>query len=281
MARYERRRSMPLDEAYFYCRRLELKLERPALFKVCNAIRTVDLALLPDSDTHPGVSAHISAEAWSRIRDQLFKILVTSFAGYFLVYEEGRTEPLEQGSHWPVKGYVEFYPEKILRRFETYCCELSRMDPVTLTILRWCFSQDRHNISPALFNTEPEIELEEDETLAFLDRMYEICEEEASEGKKKAHRKWCQLYWEASGCPDRRVRHELQKKDAVLAISLGPTSPGSVAITQDPNTGKCAAITRERRQPSGIFKELGLHEPAKCRRPRGLASQSFEIFSLA
>lgn len=214
---------MPLDEAYFYCRRLELKLERPALFKVCNALRTVDLALSPDgSDTeHSVVSAHISAEAWSRIRDQLFKILLTSFPGYFLVYEEGNSEPCEPGNSWPQSGFLEFYPEKILRRFETYSSRFERIDPLTLTTLRWCYSQDRHNISPSLFNSEPDLAGAQEEAMAFLDRMYEICEEEAAEGKKKAHRKWWQLYWEANGCPDRRVRHELQKKMLCLQSVWG------------------------------------------------------------
>jgi len=71
---------MPLDEAYFYCRRLELRLERPALFKVCNAIRTVDLALATEGDFHQAMSSNISPEAWSRVRDQLFKALITSFS---------------------------------------------------------------------------------------------------------------------------------------------------------------------------------------------------------
>jgi hypothetical protein len=225
MSRNERRRGMALDEAYFYCRRLELKLERPALFKVCNAIRTVDLALSPDgSDTESSiVSAHISAEAWSRIRDQLFKILLTNFSGYFLVYEEGKTESLEEGAQWPEKGFIEFYPEKILRRFETYTSDFSRIDAQTLNVLRWSFSQDKRNITPSLFNGETELEPEagRDEALAFLDRMYEICEEEAEEGKKKAHRKWWQLYWEANGCPDRRLRNELQKKMASLQSVWG------------------------------------------------------------
>lgn len=215
MGKNERRRGMPLDEAYFYCRRLELKLERPALFKVCNALRTIDYALSPDGDEHENslISSHISSEAWSQIRDQFFKILVSSFSGYFLVYESNSTEPLESGSEWPEQGAIEFYPEKILRRFETYRSEFGRIDAQTLTTLRWCFSQDRHNISPSLFDSEAEAdESLKDEAMAFLDRMYQICEEEAEEGKKKAHRKWWQLYWEANGCPDRRVRNELQKQ---------------------------------------------------------------------
>ncbi len=220
----ERRRGMPLDEAYFYCRRLELKLERPALFKVCNALRTIDLALSPDGEglENNPTASHISPEAWSQVRDQLFKILLTSFSGYFLVYETGSSEPLEYGAEWPASGGIEFYPEKILRRFETYKSEFERIDPQTLTTLRWCFSQDRHNIAPAMFEAEPASdESLKEETLAFLDRMYEICEEEAEEGKKKAHRKWWQLYWEANGCPDRRVRNELQKQMLCLQSVWG------------------------------------------------------------
>jgi len=205
MAKNERRRSMPLDEAYFYCRRLELRLERPALFKVCNAIRTVDLALATEGDFHQAMSSNISPEAWSRVRDQLFKALITSFSGYFLVYAEGHTEALEQGDKWPEEGTIEFYPEKIFVVLKNYRSEFSQMDQPTLTILRWCFSQDKHNITPTLFNNEMDDETAEEQTevdaTTFLDRMYKICEEEAEEGKKKAHRRWCQLYWEANGCP--------------------------------------------------------------------------------
>ncbi len=222
MGKYERRRGMPLDEAYFYCRRLELKLERPALFKVCNAINTIDLAVSPDGES-VCASSQISPEAWSRVRDQFFKILLTSFPGYFLVYKDGSTEPLEAGAEWPANGHLEFYPEKILRRFETYTCEFKRLDEATLCTLRWCFSQDKQNISPASFsnNSEAEYQNYQEEAIAFLDRIYEICEEEASEGKKKAHRKWWQLYWEANGCSDRRLRNELQKKMLSLQTVWG------------------------------------------------------------
>lgn len=229
MAKSERRKSMALDEAYFYCRRLELKLERPALFKVCNALRTVDLALAGaeanqgNEDNGAGSQAYsakalpspsgISQQAWSQIRDKLFKVLVTSFPGYFLVYPSNSSEPLEQGQNWPASGTLEFYPEKILRRFETYRCDLDRIEQPVLTVLRWAYSQDRQSVTPSLFSQDfAESETVEQEALEFLDRIYEICEEEAAEGKKKAHRKWCQLYWEANGCPDRRLRHELQKQ---------------------------------------------------------------------
>lgn len=214
MGKHERRRGIPLDEAYFYCRRLELKLERPALFKLCNAIRTIDLALSAEgcSEELQTSPSHISIEAWSRIRDQLFKTLITSFPGYFLIYQSGSNEPLGADAEWPDSGFIEFYPERILRRFENYRANFSQIDSQTLTTLRWCYAQDRHNISPSIFEKEADSGSFQEEAIAFLDRMYEICEEEVQEGKKKAHRKWWQLYWEANSCPDRRIRHELQKQ---------------------------------------------------------------------
>lgn len=203
---------MPLDEAYYYCRRLELKLERPALFRVCNAIKTIDFAI--ESESVPG-ARNLSLEAWSQIRQSLFSTLLKSFPGYFLLYEEGQFSPLESGQHWPERGHIEFYPEKILRRFETYKAPLDSLDEDTVTVLRWCWGQDKQNVAPATFRsaeTQPAQSDEAQQAAAFLDKLYEICEEEASEGKKLAHRKWCQLYWEANGCSDRRQRNELTKQ---------------------------------------------------------------------
>lgn len=212
MAKNERRKSMPLDEAYFYLRRLELKVEKPTLFRVCNAIKTIDLAI--ETESVPGVR-NLSLEAWSKIRNKLFHVLLTNFPGYFLVYDGENGSPLEPGQAWPERGAIEFYPEKILRRFETYKTSFDALDAETLTILRWCWGQDRQNVSPSTFraaangNSVPD---EAQEVISFLERLYEICEEEAAEGKKIAHRKWWQLYWEANGCTDRRQRHELVKQ---------------------------------------------------------------------
>lgn len=217
MAKNERRKTMPLDEVYVYFRRLELKLERPSLFKVCNAIKTMDLALESDEETSStaGHTRHLSPDAWSKIRDQLFHILITNFSGYFLVYPKDQYSAVDSGGHWPESGYIEFYPEKILRRFETYRADFEDLQPQVINCLRWCFGQDRQNITPSLFSNAPEpvdADSEASEAMKFLDRLYEICEEEASQGKKIAHRRWWQLYWEANGCVDRRQRHELQKK---------------------------------------------------------------------
>lgn len=212
MARHERRNYMALDEAYFYYRRLEVRLERPSLFRICNAFRTIEMALA--NEINGSSSRHISADAWTAIKNRLFRILLTSFPGYFLVYSEGQDYPLENGAPWPEMGIIEFYPEKILRRFETYRTKFSDLDPTILTRLRWTFAEEKQNISPALFAGLPigENSDQADEAISFLDRLYEICEEEAEEGKKKAHRRWWQLYWEASGCPDKRQRNQIHKQ---------------------------------------------------------------------
>jgi hypothetical protein len=222
MAKNERRKTMPVDEVYIYFRRLELKLERPSLFKLCNAIKTVDLALETDAEGNDPAK-HFSTEAWSRVRNELFHILLTNFPGYFLVYETGNPNALESGMKWPESGHIEFYPEKILRRFETYDAKLENLQPQIITCLRWCFGQDRQNITPSLFSTtsvegDEECSATQSEAMKFLDRLYEICEEEANQGKKIAHRRWWQLYWEANGCTDRRQRNELQKMLSLQAV---------------------------------------------------------------
>lgn len=200
---------MPLDEAYLYFRRLEMQLERPALFRICNAIRTIDFAIGSGLEESANQTGYLSREVWSQIRNQLFRILLTSFPGYFLVYGENSPESLEAGSDWPEKGRIEFYPEKILRRFETYKADFEQIDPAVLTHLRWCFGQDRQNIDPSVF---ADLEAQVKAAGEFLDRLYEICEQETTQGKRKAHHKWWQLYWEANSCTDKRQKHDLQKQ---------------------------------------------------------------------
>ena len=71
---------------------------------------------------------------------------------------------------------------------------------------RLCFAEHRQNTVPADFDNQEELLAEEgaEEAEELLDRLYQVCEEEATEGKKKAHRKWWQLYWEAQTCEEKR-----------------------------------------------------------------------------
>jgi hypothetical protein len=226
MATLERRSAIALDDAYFYCRQLESGARRPDLFQVVNAIGTLDLALASQDESPMPVS--ICADAWSRVRDSLFNILLSSFSGYFIICPEGSTTPLESGEPWPDAGVIEFFPEFSQRKHDSYRASLDRVDPAVLTPIRWCFAEGRQTIDPSDFQNSSEQDEEPapeaQDARELLARMYEVCEEEASEGKKKAHRRWWQLYWEANSCPNRREKHQLQKQMVALQSIWGKPS---------------------------------------------------------
>lgn len=208
----DRRNSMALDEAYQYCRLLENGDETPVLHKIVSAIHTIDLATDPERKMSPA----ISAEAWSRVRDSLFGLLVSSFAGYFVVYsDEDLNSPIEQGSAWPKRGRLEFYPEAARRRTD-YCeSRLERLDPEVSTSLRWLFARGQQTTNPEHFAKLRESEGSEEErgaVSALLEKFYEICEREALAGKKRAHHKWWQLYWDENSCQDKQKKRELRKE---------------------------------------------------------------------
>jgi hypothetical protein len=222
MAQHERRNSVALDDAYFYCRQLEAKTERPTLFKVCNAIRTLDLALEAHAEGPAPVT--LTTEAWQRVRDSLFDILVSNFSGSFIVYPTSDSA-LPDGSTWPETGILEFYPERTGRKNDSYTGAIERMAPSVVTPMRWRLAQGEQDVKPSDFTDEveepPMDEAEQDVARALMSKFYEICEEQASEGKKKAHRKWWQLYWEANACPNKRQKHELQKQMVALQSIWG------------------------------------------------------------
>lgn len=222
MTQHERRNSLALDDAYFYCRQLEAKTARPSLFKVCNAIRTLDLAL----ENHEASPAPVTltGEAWQRVRDTFFDILVSSFSGSFFVYPTTDSGLLE-GNDWPETGILEFYPDNTGRKADSYSGLIERMSMSVMTPLRWKVAEGLQQVNPSDFAPQATDEpLNEDEAgmaRALLDKFYEICEEQASEGKKKAHRKWWQLYWEADSCPNKRQKHELEKQMVALQSIWG------------------------------------------------------------
>lgn len=224
MTNHERRNSIALDEAYYYCRRLETKAERPEMFTLCNAIRTLDLALQSHDESPMPLS--LCTEAWSRVRDSLFNFLVCSFPGYFEIFDADDPLPVTPGNDWPEFGTIDFYPESSQRKVDSYAARLDRLSPSVMNPLRWAFADGRQQVAPVDFDDNPasqapvDSELQEQAT-EFLARLYEVCEEEASEGKKKAHRKWWQLYWEADSCPNKREKHELQKQMVALQSIWG------------------------------------------------------------
>lgn len=215
MASHERRNAIALDDAYFYCRQLENRAEHPDLYKVCNAIRTLDLAL--EAHDESPMPMTLCTEAWQRVRDGLFATLIASFPGYFFVYDQWETA-VEPGVEWPEHGHVEFFPDGIHRKNESYRGDFQRLPADVLNPLRWAFAEGRQQVQPANFFPPA---AEPDAARELLERLYNVCEEQAHEGKKKAHRKWWQLYWEADSCPNKRRKHELQKQMVKLQSIWG------------------------------------------------------------
>jgi hypothetical protein len=208
------RNAIALDDAYFYCRQLETGAERPDLFTVCNALRTLDFAL--EAHHESPMPMTLCVEAWTRVRDSLYAVLVSSFAGYFFVYDENENV-VEPGNEWPDNGYLEFYPDRINRKNESYKGYFQHMPSAVLNPIRWAFAEGRQQLSAENFRRAEEA----DEARELLERLNDVCEEQASEGKKKAHRKWWQLYWEANSCPNKRRKHELQKQMVALQSIWG------------------------------------------------------------
>ncbi len=223
--RSERRNAIALDDAYFYCRQLETGGQKPDLFKLCNAIRTLDYAL-NEHDESP-LPMTLCVEAWSRVRTGLFNILVSSFAGYVFVYDQFETL-VEPGAEWPESGLIEFFPDRMNRTNEGYRARFEQLDRDVIMPVRWAFAEGRQQIAPPDFGQEAEpsqaINTQAGEARDLLQRLNEVCEEQACEGKKHAHRKWWQLYWEADGCPNKRQKNLLQKQMVALQSVWGTPS---------------------------------------------------------
>jgi len=225
MAGNERRYFMALDEAYEYFKLLTTDSPpQPSLYKICAALRTLDKALESSSQSLP-FSTALSVDAWSHIRHTLFNVLIASFPGYFVVFPDGEDMPVTAGDDWPAEGRLEFYPERGQRKEDSYHAWLENLDGDILLILRWCFAEGRQYVNPADFipDGDPGDISEPEEASVFIDRI-EQCLQEAQYGKKRAHQKWWQLYWEANSCRNKQQRHELQRQMEQLQAVWGKPS---------------------------------------------------------
>jgi hypothetical protein len=210
MPRLQRRHFMALDEVYEYFQTLQLNAAKPSLYKICSALRTLDKAI-DSSWQEPLINTPLSIDAWSAVRDKLFDLLISSFPGYFVIFADGQDMPLTAGQPWPNEGRLEFYPQLGQRREDSYHAWLERIDAATLTSLRICFAEGRQYVSPADFNLHTEDAGSSDisDTMA---ETAEQCRREAQKGKKRAHQKWWQLYWESNSCLNKSQKHELRRQ---------------------------------------------------------------------
>ncbi|MBS2001121.1 MAG: hypothetical protein JST44_06405 [Cyanobacteria bacterium SZAS LIN-5] len=226
MASLERRRKLTLDEVNIYWHKLKEGTERANLHKLCNAIRTIDLALAEDS---PALCRRLTAKGWSRIRDDCFDYLISSFPGHFIIYDDESTTPVEPGVDWPESGTLEFYPEGVKRREDAYQSQLERIHKDVVVRYRWCFAEGRQNTTPQDFAAfrdgleQPNTE-EAENARNLMEQLYEACAEEAVKLKKIAHRQWWQLHYEADACADRRHKNALRQQMINLELLWGKST---------------------------------------------------------
>ncbi|HEY9714185.1 MAG TPA: hypothetical protein V6C72_12000 [Chroococcales cyanobacterium] len=218
MAGLERRKKLTIDQVNVYWRRLKDGLERPDLHMLCNAIRTLDLAL---AESSPPLCKRLSANVWARIRNDCFDLLVTSFPGHFIVYHSGVV--VESGTDWPASGSLEFYPSQMKRREDSFDAELQRVHSDIIVRLRWCFAEGRNDVQPQDFTAFRHgiADQTADEQEQMLNELFFASSEEATKLKKIAHRQWWRLQSEVSNCADRRHKSELKKQMDQLEFVWG------------------------------------------------------------
>jgi len=226
MVTSDRRRKLTIEEVNVYWRALKEGTETVNLHKICNAIRTLDMALNEPEST---LCSRLSGNAWSRQRDDYFDFLIASFAGYFVVFPKGTEAPLDLESDWPAKGVLDFYPQLVQRRDDSFRADLERIHESILVRLRWCFAEGRHQTTPEDFArflegiSQYKSEEQREECQQFLDRHYQTCAAEVTKLKKIAHRKLWQLQSQVSGCKDSRQKSHLRRQMQQLELVWGPS----------------------------------------------------------
>ncbi len=222
MGKSERRNSLTLDEASRYWRKIRSGTT-PDLNKVINSITTIDIAF---GENLISLTKHLTTENWSQIRKDLFDTLLTSFDGQFLLYPLNYPYAIAPPGDWPEYGYIEFHPRQSNRKSDILRANLETIHPLVLLSLKWCFAEGRNAISPRDFQNYRESLFdiacdEEHLSSEFLDRLHDICIDEAHKSRKIAHRKWWHLSSEVSSCTDKKERNLLRKQIGQLETVWG------------------------------------------------------------
>jgi hypothetical protein len=226
MASLDRRNSMTLDEVGRYWRQLR-NISSPSQNKVCNSIITIDLAF---EGTHSSFSKHLSRDKWARIRTELFDVLLSSFPGYWNIYDANSAVQLELRGDWPEVGYIEFCPTKSNRQSDILRADLSTIHPAIILALRWCWAEGINQTNAEHFETYREATANNegenaDEVRELLDRLCEVCVDEAEKSKRIAHRAWWRLSSEVTSCVDKQILKQLKRQMSELESVWGlPTA---------------------------------------------------------
>ena len=203
----ERRQSMPLDASYFYLRHLESNLQSPQLFKICNSINTIDVVLNEKANWDSTMSK-LSRSAWAKVREQLFQILITKFSGRFLVFCHDSEYALAPKSPWQNDGHIEFHPDNLTRTGEFYKQTTATLPASVVKVLQRMLEDGKENICPEDFEQVKQSR----EVMTVLFRSYEICEQEAEQGKAKAVNLLARFENELKHASDRMQRKEIRRR---------------------------------------------------------------------
>ena len=212
MARIERRDSMNLNEVVKYWRKIRSG-EAPTLVNVLNSIRTIDMAF---GEQLSSLTKHLSSDTWTQIRKDLYDTLLTSFDGQFLLYPNNYPYAIAPPGDWPDDCSIEFHPLKSNRKSDVLRADIEYVHPLVVLSLKWCWAENRNVIHPHDFQSYREslfdIACEEEHLSSeFLDKLLEVCVEEANKSMRIAHRKWWHLSSEISECTDKRTRNAIRK----------------------------------------------------------------------
>lgn len=222
MGKLERRNTMTLDEVSVYWRELR-GTKAPGRNKLLNSIITIDMAF---EGSLSSLNKHLSRDKWERVRTDLFDVLITSFPGSFTLHHHETDEVLEFKSDWPDEGSIEFAPKQTNRVSDILRSDITRLHPAIVLSLRWAWADGCNEISPDDFESYREAGVKDESAEAavareFLDRLCEICVEEAQKSKRIAHRTWWRLSSEASTCPDKQTRNQIKKQLTKLEYVWG------------------------------------------------------------
>jgi len=225
MASLDRRNSLTLDEVSRYWREVR-SIPSPSQNKICNSIITIDLAF---EGSLSSLSKHLSRDKWARIRADFFDILISSFSGQFNLYDIGDGSPLYLGMDWPENAYIEFCPKRSNRKSDNLRAELAGLHPSIVLGLRWCWAEGRDEITKDDFDGFREAGTADESEEAqiareFLDRLCEICVDEAEKSKRIAHRRWWRLSEEVTTCADKQTQKQIKKQMADLEYVWGMPS---------------------------------------------------------
>jgi hypothetical protein len=213
-----RRQSMSLDAAYYYLRHLELKLQKPDLYKICNSIKTID-AVLAAKQGRGDIMRNFTDTAWQKVKERLFQILLTNYCGRFIVYSVTAKSPLTPGMEWAENGFIDFYPEKQTRPDEFYSLPLNSLTQANRAILKKAFLEATLSVKPEDFAGNEANN--ERSAASSLMRIYDICEQEAETGKLKANSVKSSLEAELRRCTDRQRRKEIRRHLLKLQMVWG------------------------------------------------------------